>query len=187
MTPLRGPGAGGALAVMLAVALAAAAAEDGFAFMPDGGRGLVLRVFGPDPATLADLAALSLDAEGWGVLLAERGADLSEAEAATLAGYLALNLPLPDPAALAGLSPDELASALPPDGKDLAIRHCQFCHGFYSGYLGHDRDVNGWLVVFNSPFHSEIRMSPAERRTFAAYSAANLPIPIEAVPPDLRF
>lgn len=175
-------------AVIALVAVAWAAwAQTGFEFMPDGGRNLSVAVFAEAPGGLAAIAAEELDAEGWRAVLDERAPDLGEEQALTLASYLALNLPITDPSSLDGLDPEELALALPRDGKDLAIRHCQFCHGFYTAYLGHDRDVNGWLVVFNSPFHMEIRMNPVERRTFAHYSAINLPMPISEVPPDLRY
>ncbi|PKP74837.1 MAG: hypothetical protein CVT84_06315 [Alphaproteobacteria bacterium HGW-Alphaproteobacteria-6] len=161
-------------------------AQAGFEFMPDGGRNLLVQVVKAEPATLAGIAARKLDAGEWLALVQEHDAGLTEAEGLTLAGYLALNLPLAEPAALAGLPPEKLADALPRDGKDLAIRHCQGCHGFYTGYLGHHRDMTGWMVMFNSPFHTEIRMNPTERRTFAQYSAENLPMPIEDVPADLR-
>jgi hypothetical protein len=161
-------------------------AQAGFEFLPDGGRNLTVQVFSSEPAALAEAMARKLDAKEWLAVIQSQDAELTEAEEQTLADYLALNLPLAEPVAFADLSPETLPEVLPRDGKDLAIRHCQGCHGFYTGYLGHDRDVNGWLVMFNSPFHLEIRMTPVERRTFAHYSAANLPMPIEDVPVDLR-
>ncbi len=161
-------------------------AQTGFEFMPDGGRNLAVQVLFSEPTDLAAMMARKLDAEEWLSVIQAQDAELTETEGLTLANYLALNLPLAEPAAFADLRPEDLAGALPRDGKDLAIRHCQGCHGFYTAYLGHDRDVNGWLVMFNSPFHLEIRMNPVERRTFAQYSAVNLPIPIEDVPVDLR-
>lgn len=175
---------GAALAVCTSVGVALAQAD--FDFMPDGGRNLLVQVFDADPSILAGITAQKLEAEDWQTLVQDHKPGLTEAEARTLASYMALNLPLADPSTLADLAPETLADALPRDGKDLAIRNCQGCHGFYTGYLGHSRDVNGWLVMFNSPFHLEIRMNPTERRTFAHYSALNLPLPIENVPADLR-
>lgn len=174
-------------ATALVAMVGAVWAQSEFAFMPDGGRNLAVEVFAERPGGLAGVAADERDVEGWRAVLDDQAPDLAEEQALTLASYLALNLPMDDPAALEGLGPEELALALPLDGKDLAIRHCQFCHGFYTAYLGHDRDINGWLVVFNSPFHMEIRMNPVERRTFAHYSAINLPMPISEVPPDFRY
>lgn len=176
-----------AVGVLLALLPGAVAAQTGFEFMPDGGRNLVIQAFGANPETLAGVAERKADADGWRVLLKEQAPDFSAAQVDTLASYLALNLPLANAAALRGMTPEQATRTLPLDGKELAIRHCQFCHGFYTAYLGHDRDLNGWLVVFNSPFHMEIAMNPTERQTFASYSAINLPIPFEDVPPDFRY
>lgn len=173
-------------AAALALGAGGLLAQAMFDFMPDGGRGLFVQVFGDEADGLANVASLTLPADDWQGLIRQRDTALSESAVMTLASYLAQNFPLPEPAALAGLDPAALAAALPRDGKDLAIRYCQGCHGFYTGYVGHDRDMNGWMVMFNSPFHTEIRMNRAERLTFAHYSAINLPIPIKDVPPDLR-
>jgi hypothetical protein len=81
----------------------------------------------------------------------------------------------------------ELAALLPPDGKELAIANCQFCHSFFTGYLAHDRDAAGWRSIFKAPFHKELPMNDKERETFARYSAIHMPIPYEKVPEDLRF
>lgn len=187
MSPRRLIAGTAGLALLAGVVLAQA----GFEFMPDGGRTLALQAFGTEPDLLSEIAARSDDAEGWQAFIAanavERGLDFSDAQTETLSHYLALNMPLADLEDLTERAPEDLARALPRDGKDLAIQYCQGCHGFYTAYLGHDREVNGWLVVFNSPFHMEIRMDPTERRTFAHYSAINLPMRIEDVPPDMRF
>ena len=45
----------------------------------------------------------------------------------------------------------------------------------------------GWLVVFASPFHKDIPMSQTEREIFADYSAINMPMRVEDVPPEMRF
>ena len=171
-----------------AMALAGVAlAQAGMEFVPDGGRTLSLKVFGADPDRLADVADKSLDREEWWEYLTQSDVDLNVTEALTLAGYLSLNMPLEEPEALAGLDAEELADALPRDGKDLAIRHCQSCHGFYSGYLAHDRDMAGWMQTFHAPFHLEIPMSRTEIETFALYSEYNMPLAIDEVPPEWRF
>jgi hypothetical protein len=153
----------------------------GFAFMPDGGRGLFLGVVGDDQAALARLEQLDLDQAGWMEELASSEM-LSEREATTLAGYLSVNFPLPTVDVEA-----DFAQRLPRDGKDLAIANCQTCHSIFSGYLTQRRTEQGWRSIFLSPFHREIEMSEAERETFALYSAANMPIAMEDVPPELRF
>ena len=105
----------------------------------------------------------------------------------TLASYLAVNMPLPADAVMAAATLEQLGAAFPPDGKELAIANCQFCHSFFTGYLAHDRDAEGWRGVFKPPYHSELPMSARERETFSLYSATNLPIPYQDVPEELRF
>jgi hypothetical protein len=57
----------------------------------------------------------------------------------------------------------------------------------FSGYLMHDRDEAGWRSTFKAPFHLEIPMTETERDTFSAYSAINMPMRMQDVPPELRF
>lgn len=164
--------------VGLGLALGVARADgDPFAFVPDGGRGLFARVFPTEADRRAALAAARNVTE-WETLLAER--DLSGTERRTLAAYLAAIAPR-DPAM------DASPAALPPDGRDLALAQCQSCHSLFSGYLMHRRDRNGWLVIFASPFHHAIPMTEAERAIFADYSAINMPLRVQDVPPELRF
>lgn len=163
---------GFALAVLALVAGAGAAQVDPFAFMPDGGRGLLVRAF-PTPETQAQALSEIRSAEDWQAALAATG--LTERETATLAAYLARVSPL---------APTQV---LPHDGRDLALAQCQSCHSLFSGYLMQRRDRNGWLVVFASPFHKDIPMSQAEREIFADYSAINMPMRVEDVPPEMRF
>ena len=113
--------------------------------------------------------------------------NLPDLERQTLAGYLTVNFPLatkiPDNLA----NTDNIAQLLPADGKELAVNQCQFCHSFFTGYLVQGREIVGWLSTFKAPFHKEIKMSEAERETFARYSATNMPMKFEDVPEDLRF
>ncbi len=114
---------------------------------------------------------------------------LTDREQRTLAAYLAVNMPVPDPgetAAKAG-DPAALRAALPRDGRELAWNECQFCHSLFTSHLTQDRDMQAWLNLFESPFHREMKMTPQEREEFARYSTINMPMKIEDVPPDLRF
>jgi hypothetical protein len=173
------------VAALAALTVLPAVGQPGFEFMPDGGRNLLRQLFAGKAAELAQLATESRDQAGWQSLLAERNG-LSQSEMETLAGYLSVNFPLEtDPGALAGS--EDPVSLLPPDGKELAVANCQYCHAIFSGYLMHDRDVQGWRSVFLSPFHREIEMDEKERETFALYSATNMPLDYEDVPPELRF
>ena len=173
----------GLLAATFALGLLPAFGQVSFDFMPDGGRGLLARLVGDRSSVLTEIAGARRDLVGWQDYLAGQG-DLSDTERSTLAGYLSVNFPLPEGELQAG---DDLFAALPPDGKDLAIGNCQTCHSIFSGYLMQDRDSQGWRSIFLSPFHRELAMTEQERATFVLYSAANMPLEFEAVPPELRF
>ena len=154
---------------------------DPFGFLPDGGRGLFGRAFPHLDAQRTALAA-TRDEAGWIAALTEEGAPgsaLTPREVATLAAYLARIAPLQ-------AGPDPVAD-LPPDGRDMALAQCQSCHSLFSGYLMQRRDRQGWLTVFASPFHADIPLSERDRAIFADYSATNLPLRLEDVPPEFRF
>ncbi len=183
----RAAGARRRLLVVCAIAVftfAQAAGEDN-AFMPKGGRALLLELLGaaPDAAELRAIAQARRTEPEWRDFVAARKNALSERELATLAAYLEVNMPMPDSA----LKSDKLASALPQDGRDLAWVGCQPCHSLFASHLTQRRNVQGWRNIFLSPFHRELKMSPQEREEFARYSALNMPMKIEDVPQDLRF
>jgi hypothetical protein len=165
-------------------AFAQAAGEDN-AFMPKGGRALLLDLLGVplDQAELRAIAQARRTEPQWRDFVAARKNALTERELATLAAYLAGNMPLPEGA----VKHDNLASALPPDGRDLAWNECQSCHSLFASHLTQKRTVQGWRNVFLSPFHRELKMNPQEREEFARYSALNMPMKIEDVPQELRF
>lgn len=163
------------------------AQDDQFSFMPAGGRTLLLDLLGQaDSATLTEVTTWDKSAEDWQTWALSQKADLDEKTIATFATYAELNLPVAeDVAKLLAETGD--ATLLPQDGKDLAIGQCQYCHSLFSGYMMHDRDEIGWKSIFKSPFHMEIPMSKIEQDTFARYSAINMPLRFEDVPPELRF
>jgi hypothetical protein len=167
-----------------AFALVQAAGEDN-AFMPKGGRTLLPEVLGAsrEQAELREIAQARRTEAEWLDFVAARKKALSEREAATLAAYLAVNMPMSDEAVKRG----DLATALPPDGRDLAWSGCQNCHSLFASHLMQKRNVQGWRNMFLSPFHRELKMTAQEREEFARYSALNMPMKIEDVPPDLRF
>lgn len=174
------------LALGLAALAAVALAQDpSYDFMPPGGRTILIGLLGEEAGALAEVATRAATAEDWLAWAAGRDPALDQTALATFAGYAELNLPLEGEPLAAAQAGD--ATALPPDGKDLAIAQCQFCHSLFSGYLMHRRDETGWLSTFKSPFHSEIPMTEVERGTFARYSAQNMPLRFEDVPPELRF
>ena len=173
-----------AVVAIAVFAFAHAAGEDN-AFMPKGGRALLLDLLGV-PAAQAELRAVAQARRTepeWRDFVTARKNAMSERELATLTAYLAVNMPMSDDVVKA----EKLASALPPDGRDLAWNVCQSCHSLFASHLTQRRNVQGWRNMFMSPFHRELKMSPQEREEFARYSALNMPMKIESVPEDLRF
>ena len=177
--------AGFAAALLSGVSLALAQSD--FGFMPDGGRQMLLRLFDSSPAELTTVVSSKHSEAEWAALLAPNASMLKPKEIETLASYLAVNMPVAAAAQTSAPDVAQMAALLPPDGKELAIANCQFCHSFFTGYLVHDRDTEGWRSVFKSPFHKELAMTEKERETFARYSAINMPIPYDKVPEELRF
>lgn len=178
----------GACAAAVLMSAPVQSAEDTMAFMPSGGKSILIEnLDATDNGKLAELAAKSATNEEWAALFAELLPDVGENALETVTAYSAINFPL-SPEALARLAETGAAAEfLPPDGKELAVNNCQNCHSLFSGYLVHDRDVTGWLSIFKSPFHSELPMTETERETFSHYSAINMPLKFEDVPPEYRF
>jgi len=180
---------------ILAVALAIlpgqpnAWAQETYDFMPRGGKTLLIELLGSpvDTAELRLFAGTRRGEDGWGEFLAARKESMGDSELRTLAAYLAVNMPLEEDALDQAEQQGDAVAALPPDGRELAWNYCQFCHSLFTSHLTQDRDIQGWLGMFESPFHREMKMSPRERETFARYSAINMPMRIEDVPEDLRF
>jgi hypothetical protein len=173
---------------LLAIATSPAKAQDDETFMPKGGKTLFLELKDmPRAAELREIGSLTRTEPEWRSYLAERHKQLAEREASELAAYLAVNFPLPEGAVAQTESPTDVASALPPDGRELAWTQCQFCHSLFSGYLMQQRDVQGWRSVFLSPFHRNLKMTTQQRETFARYSAINMPMKPADVPAALRY
>lgn len=173
----------------------ASAQEQLFEFMPKGGKSLLLRVIrGRPPRQLVlDIATATKTQQQWLAYLPEKShtiavlAGFSENEAHTLAAYLATNMPLSTAQLPNGLDEASWSKVLPPDGKQIALNNCQFCHTVFAFYLTQDRDARGWKGTFEVPFHKEIELTEKEQETFANYSAINMPVPEEKIPYELRF
>lgn len=185
---MKGRAAMIALGACLLLALPAMAQQDE-TFMPKGGKSQLLALLGtpPDVDALREIATAKRSEAEWREVLAPRKGAMGDQELATLAAYLAVNMPLPAGALEQAQAKGDLATALPPDGRELAWYNCQSCHSLFSGYLTQERDLKAWQNEFLTPFHREIRMSGQERETFCRYSAINMPMKIEDVPPELRF
>jgi hypothetical protein len=176
----------------LGIALAGffpALGQESFDFMPKGGKTLFVDVFGvtPDSAVLDEIAGAARSEADWNEFLAARDTGLGDKEVRTLAAYLAVNMPVSRDVLNAAVEAGDIATALPPDGRELAWNGCQSCHSLFAGHLTQDRDLQGWQNMFQSPFHRELKMTPQERDEFSRYSAINMPMKFEDVPEDLRF
>lgn len=156
------------------------AQDDLFDFIPLGGRSLLEQAMGqglPD-ALGAAIAAESGDAEAWKARIeaARQSPGIAELDAwqtETLASYLAAVAPL------------DATADLPRDGRDMILLHCQSCH-IITVVVTQDRTREAWLRTMNSPSHTEIATSEAERVALADYLVINAGIPIDLIPPELR-
>ncbi len=167
--------------------------EDVFAFIPPGGKTLLTDIMrsGPPAAEARALLTGERGREDWLAHLRQRSAaipglkGLGEYELATLADYLAFNMPLPE-----GKVPVDPAAAdwgrlLPPDGRDLVMENCQFCH-IITVVITQDKTRDAWIGLLNKPSHVEIELTPEQREALANYLLVNGAIPIDLVPEDLR-
>lgn len=170
----------GAVAVA-ACALVLAAGGETSDFMPKGGRALLVAIVGESSAKLRDIVQQKRTEEEWLQYAKEqsRTKPMTDKEQATLAAYLAINMPAAT--AVQG------AAALPPDGRDLAWERCQNCHSLFTSFLTQSGSATRWRNEFQFPFHRNLKMTPQEREEFARYAEINMPMKVEDVPPDLRF
>ncbi len=167
--------------------------EDVFAFIPPGGKTLLADIMrGGLPAAEAQaLLTGKRGREDWLAHLRDRSATipvlkgLDEYELATLADYLAANMPLPPGAVPADPGKADWVPLLPPDGRDLVMENCQFCH-IITVVVTQDKTRDAWLGTLSKPSHVEIELTPEQREALANYLVVNGAIPIDLVPEELR-
>jgi mono/diheme cytochrome c family protein len=181
------------LAAAALVAGAAAPGGDLFDFIPEGGRTLLAKTLAGKPANdpARSLVTGKRSRDEWlaylrgdGKVLPGIGA-LDEKQAKTLADYLAHNMPLAAGKAPANPALANWQKALPLDGRDLTLEHCQSCH-IITVVITQDRAKAQWLGTMSKPSHVGIKISPAQRDALADYLVLNAGIPIDQVPEDLR-
>lgn len=171
----------------------APAAEDVFAFIPQGGRTLMAQVLQGKPATgeVQSMLSQKHTREEWAAYLRApssqlpAAAKLSDKELLTLADYMAFNLPLASGKAPSSPTQANWEKALPPDGRDMALDKCQSCH-IITVVVTQDRAKEAWLGTMNKPSHVQIKLSKEQREAVANYLVLNAGISIEQVPPALR-
>lgn len=162
-----------------ACALVLAAAGETPDFMPKGGRTLLAEITAGAPAQLRAIVQERRSEAQWLEFAKSQKKLSTDAQRATLAAYLAVNLPV--------AAPVQGPRDLPLDGRDLAWEQCQSCHSLFSSFLTQSGSATRWRNMFLAPFHRNMRMSPQEREEFARYAEINMPMKVEDIPADLRF
>jgi mono/diheme cytochrome c family protein len=171
----------------------AAWSADVFDFVPAGGRTLLAQVIAGRAADADQQALLTgqRSRDEWlAHLKGRRGAiaglqKLGDKQLLTLADYLAHNMPQ---TALKAPAPPTLANwekALPPDGRDFALKYCQGCH-IITVVVTQNRTKDAWLGSLGKPSHVQIKLKPDQREALASYLVINAAIPIDEVPEELR-
>ncbi len=180
------------LAALFATALHAQT-DDVFAFIPAGGKTLLIEILQsrPPPDDAKALLTGKRTREEWlSHLQGRRGTlpalqRLNEQELLTLADYLSFNTPLPSGAVPSDLARANWGKLLPIDGREMALEYCQSCH-IITVVVTQDRTRQGWLGTMNKPSHVEIRLTKGQREALASYLVLNAAIPIDRVPEELR-
>lgn len=183
--------------ILLVAALLAgplrAQTEDVFAFIPSGGKTLLNQVF-QSRLPAGEVQALvtgKRSSQEWLRYLQGRGEaipalqGLGEYELRTLANYLTFNMPLPAKKVPTDSDKVDWEKLLPPDGRDLTLDHCQFCH-IITVAVTQDKTVDAWLGTMNKPSHVEIELTAEQRKALANYLVVNGAIPVDLVPEELR-
>lgn len=166
---------------------------DVFAFIPAGGRTLLADLLGNKPPSDTTRALLTgkHTRDEWLADLRQRAnavpglKELDDTQLATLADYLAFNMPLPANKLPAETAKADWGQLLPPDGRDLALDYCQSCH-IITVVITQDRSREAWLGTMHKPSHIQIKLTEPQREALANYLVLNAAIPIDQVPPDLR-
>jgi len=171
---------------------ARAQSEDVFAFIPSGGRSLLVRIAKEAPnQEIKALLSAKRTREEWVSHMQDRAKSvavfqgLSEGELLTLADYLAFNMPLPADKVPADPGKAKLEKLLPKDGRDYVMEECQFCH-VITVVVTQDKTQTAWLGTMNKPSHIEIKLTPEQREALANYLVLNGSIPEDDVPEELR-
>lgn len=171
----------GAVALSAGLVFASSAIADPAEALPDGPK-QILTTIAPDADALSQFVGQERTAEEWLAHFESEGAGLDEVDAAVLADYLALNAPAEPP----GEDVAAQIAALPADGREMFVTSCQDCHGVTSYYLLQDRDAEGWMAIFDAPYHRRLLTEDNARETFSSYAAHRMPIAEDQIPEEWR-
>jgi hypothetical protein len=185
----------GALTLAIAGALAspAAAQTDPFAFIPAGGKTLLLRVIATAPPRAEVILLLSSKRSpaDWKIYLKSRAQAMpavramNDSQLTTLASYLSLVAPMKEGDLPKGTDAAAWIRVLPPDGRDLVLTKCQNCH-IITVVVTQEKDPRGWRGLLQTPNHAKLLGGAAQEEMLGQYLAVIAPIPIEQIPPPLR-
>ncbi len=165
------------IGAMTAAVLAQSA--DPVASLPASPKDL-LAALTSDAAMIGQIAGTAQSSADWTSQLAGMGTSMTPEQVSLLADYLALNMPAP----VSGSDAASLVAELPADGRELFAQTCFACHGVVPYYLEQDRDVDGWMAIFDAPYHRRLLSEGKQRETFASYAASAMPIDAADIPAD---
>jgi len=175
------------LAVLIIASLAFG--KDEFAFLPDSGRGLLIKVIG-QCKTCDGWETLANDkrtAGEWKTYLANKGAlkGINDSQLKELTSYLAINFPMPK--ASIPKNPKK-PDFIPRGGREILLNNCMDCHLVSLPALSTHKNELGWRQLFTHADHAIVvsKMNETQLKTLAAYLANNCPVPEETVPKELR-
>jgi len=163
--------------------------KDEFAFLPDSGRELLIKVVGQCKTcdgweTLAN--AKRTEGE-WKTYLTSKGAlkGTKDSQVKELTSYLAINFPMPK--ASIPKNPKK-PDFIPSGGREILMDHCMDCHLVTLPALSTHKNELGWRQLFTHADHAIVisKMNEIQLKTLAAYLANNCPVPEETVPKELR-
>jgi len=171
----------------------AAAQGDVFEFIPSGGKSLLLQVLQNDipHKEILPIVSAKKTQEEWRKYLRRKSetiaalADITETQLDTLATYLSFNMPLPKDVLAKDINSIEWSKVLPPDGRQLALNNCQFCH-IITVVVTQGKEATGWIGLLGTPSHVVVEISEQEKETLSHYLAINMPVPEEDIPEELR-
>ena len=149
--------------------------------MPPDGPDVLASVLEACPTceVVAELSIQERSAEEWQEYFTEEAAltGRSEAEVLTLISYLAINFP--------STGVRDLAT-LPRGGRYLVMMNCQLCHSIAIP-LTQTRSLERWLEHRRTSPHDSLSLNAVQWDTIAHYLTYNTPLPLEAIPEELRM
>lgn len=170
---------GFAFSLVLLLAMSSGRAQDPFSFMPLSGPELLTQVLSEcgDCTDIATLAGEEGTPEEWLERFTKIGAldGLTEDQVTMLVNYLAINFP----------NGATDTSSLPRGGRSMTILNCQLCHSI-AVPMTQERTLDRWSQHRYMAPHDTLSLTDKEWETLAHYLTVSAPLPLEAIPEQLR-